>query len=76
MTQTFTTITSDKKKWIAFVLCLALGMMGAHYFYVGRFGRGLLYLFTAGLFGIGWLVDIFVILVGGFKDAGGMPLRK
>jgi restriction system protein len=75
-TPSYVTVTSDKKKWVAFVLCFLLGIMGAHYFYVGRFGRGLLYLFTGGLFAIGWIVDLFVILGGGFKDAGGLPLQR
>ena len=39
-------------------LCLFLGWMGAHKFYAGKTGMGILYLLTFGLFGIGWLVDI------------------
>lgn len=38
-------------------LCLFLGWAGAHKFYAGRIGMGILYLFTFGLFGIGWIVD-------------------
>ena len=49
-------------KWVAFVLCLFLGCLGAHKFYEGRTGMGVLYLFTMGLFGIGWVVDIIAIL--------------
>lgn len=30
----YVTVTSDKKKWVAFFLCLFLGCFGAHYFYV------------------------------------------
>lgn len=51
-----------KNKWIAFFWCFFLGMYGAHKFYEGRIGMGFLYLFTAGLFCIGWLVDIFLLL--------------
>lgn len=50
------------KKWVAFFLCLFLGFLGAHKFYEGRIGTGLLYLFTLGSFLIGWIVDIFNIL--------------
>lgn len=50
------------KKWVAFFLCLFLGFLGAHKFYEGRIGTGLLYLFTLGAFLIGWIVDIFNIL--------------
>lgn len=51
-----------KNKWVAFLLCLFLGAFGAHKFYEGKFGMGVLYLFTVGLFGIGWLVDLIMIL--------------
>lgn len=53
---------NPKNKWIAFFLCLFLGGFGAHKFYEGKFGMGILYLFTYGLFGIGALVDLIVIL--------------
>lgn len=39
-------------------LCLFLGWMGAHKFYAGKTGMGILYLLTFGLFGIGWVVDL------------------
>lgn len=38
-------------------LCLLLGWLGAHKFYAGRPGMGILYLLTFGLCGIGWIVD-------------------
>lgn len=49
-------------KWVAFLLCFFLGFWGAHKFYEGRTGMGILYFFTVGLFGIGWFVDIIAIL--------------
>ena len=49
-------------KWIALLLCILLGFLGAHKFYEGKGGMGVLYLLTCGLFGIGILVDIIVIL--------------
>jgi len=49
-------------KWTAFFLCLFLGFFGAHKFYEGKTGMGILYLFTLGLCGIGWFVDLIVIL--------------
>lgn len=51
-----------KNKWVAFCLCFFLGPLGAHKFYEGKIGMGILYLLTAGLFGIGWIIDIFTIL--------------
>lgn len=51
-----------RNKWVAFCLCLFLGAFGAHKFYEGKAGMGILYIFTCGLFGIGWLIDIISIL--------------
>ena len=52
----------QKNKWVSFALCLFLGCFGAHKFYEGKIGMGILYLFTCGLFYIGWIVDCFVLL--------------
>lgn len=52
----------QKDKWVAFCLCFFLGHLGAHKFYEGKIGMGILYLFTIGLFGIGWFVDWIVLL--------------
>ena len=51
-----------KNKWVAFCLCFFLGFLGAHKFYEGKAGMGILYLFTCGLFGFGVLIDLIVIL--------------
>lgn len=72
----YVTITSDKKKWVAFWLCFFLGFVGAHRFYVGKIGSGILYIFTCGLFGIGLIVDLIKILCGSFRDNTGAPLRQ
>lgn len=66
---------SNKDRVTALILCLFLGIFGAHHFYAGRSGKGVLYIFTAGLFGIGWLVDIIIISVGRFKDAQGRYIK-
>ncbi|MEG0794851.1 MAG: TM2 domain-containing protein [Bacilli bacterium] len=52
----------EKNKWLAFALCFFIGYFGAHKFYEGKTGMGVLYLFTGGLLGIGWLVDTIAIL--------------
>lgn len=49
-------------KWVALLLCFFLGVLGIHKFYEGKIGMGILYIFTFGLFGIGWLVDLIVLL--------------
>ena len=51
-----------KNKWVAFCLCLFLGFFGAHKFYEGKILFGIVYLFTCAFFGIGWLIDLIIIL--------------
>ena len=65
---------SGKNKSAALLLCFFLGYLGVHLFYVGRWKKGLLYLLTGGIFGIGWLIDIFVIGANKFKDSKDLPL--
>lgn len=66
---------SPKSKGFALFLCIIGGLFGAHQFYVGKTGKGILYLFTAGLFGIGWIIDLIAIISGAFEDANGYPLK-
>ena len=65
-TNSNTVNTNDQKKecdkWIAFLLCFFLGIFGAHKFYEGKTGLGILYIFTIGLFGIGYFIDLIIIL--------------
>lgn len=72
----FTPGVSRKSKSVALILCIFLGYIGAHKFYVGENGMGIIYLFTMGLFGIGWLIDIILIAAGSFKDESGLPLKQ
>jgi len=50
-----------RNKWVSFWLCFFFGWLGIHKFYEGKPVMGLLYLFTLGLLGIGWIVDIVLI---------------
>ena len=50
-----------RNTWISFLLCLCLGPVGIHKFYEGKVLMGLLYLFTGGLFGVGWVVDCILL---------------
>lgn len=52
----------QRSKWAALLLCLFLGCIGAHKFYEGKTGMGVLYLLTLGLFGIGVLIDFIALL--------------
>ncbi len=51
-----------RNKWAAFIICLFFGYFGAHKFYEGKITMGVIYLLTCGLCGIGWIVDIIIIL--------------
>jgi len=52
-----------KNKWVAFLLCVFLGFLGAHKFYEGKYLMGVLYIFTFGFFIIGWAVDAIALLL-------------
>ncbi len=60
------TVIQVKSKAVAYLLLFFLGLIGAHRFYLGKIGTGILYLLTAGVLGIGWLVDLFTL--GGQVD--------
>jgi TM2 domain-containing membrane protein YozV len=45
---------------IGYVLWI-FGFLGAHRFYFGRPISGTIYLFTFGLLGIGWIIDLFLM---------------
>jgi len=62
---------SPKSRTTALLLALLfpiVGLCGIHRFYAGKTGTGILWLFTAGLLGVGQLVDIIMIVVGTFRD--------
>lgn len=65
---------SSKSRVTALVLCLLLGVLGAHKFYLGKFWVGVVYIFTYGLFGIGWLIDLVTLIAGNPTDKKGYRL--
>jgi len=46
---------------VGWVLLTFLGAFGIHRFYLGKWGTGLLYLFTLGLLGIGIIYDFWTL---------------
>lgn len=72
----YQTMTSNKNKDIALLLCIFGGIFGLHQFYFGNIGKGVLYLFTGGILGIGWIMDIIRILNGSFEMMINMKLTK
>ena len=68
---------SDKSRLGALLFCLLLGVFGAHRFYVGKTGTGILTIVTlGGGFGIWPLVDLILIAIGSFRDKEGRRVVK
>lgn len=67
--------SSEKKRSIALILCIFLGILGVHRFYVGKMPSGILYFLTLGIFGIGWILDIIQILFGNWTDNMGYVIK-
>jgi TM2 domain-containing membrane protein YozV len=51
----------ERELWVAYLLWFFLGLIGVHKFYVGKIGMGILYIFTGGIFLIGWIIDLFTL---------------
>ena len=60
---------SDRLRGVALALNIPLGVFGAHRFYVGKIGSGILQLVTIGGLGLWWLYDLILIAAGEFRDA-------
>ena len=67
---------SEKRKLPAFLLCLFFGWFGVHRFYVGKVGTGVLQILTLGGLGLWTLLDLLVIVLGGFTDKEGRLITK
>lgn len=50
-----------KKLWVAYLLWFLFGLIGVHKFYLNKIFIGILYIFTGGLFFIGWFIDLFTL---------------
>lgn len=62
---------SPYSRTVALLLCIFLGLFGAHHFYVGKSGTGILILFLSWCTGLGaiWVfIDFIIILAGSFRD--------
>lgn len=67
-------ITSEKSWIVTLLLNLFFGNFGAHRFYVGKKITGILYLFTFGIFGIGYVYDLILLILVLFKDKSGATI--
>jgi TM2 domain-containing membrane protein YozV len=66
----------NKKRLTTAILALFLGIFGAHRFYVGKIGTGILQLLTAGGFFIWCFIDFVLIIFGEFTDNNGNKINE
>ena len=67
---------SDKILLPTFLLAFFFGVFGAHRFYVGKIGTGVLQLFTLGGFGVWTTIDWILILCKVFTDGNGRRITN
>ena len=61
----------DKDFVTTLLICIFLGGLGVHRFFVDKIGTGVLMLVTLGGLGIWWIIDIILIVTGSFEDSEG-----
>ena len=54
-------VTGPQDYSVAWILLTFLGVFGVHRFYLGKWGTGILYLVTLGIFGIGLVYDFWTL---------------
>ncbi len=57
----YRSVLPPKSVGVAYLFWFFFGLLGIHWFYLGKIGRGVLWLLTGGLLGVGWLVDLFML---------------
>lgn len=68
-------VKSDKDWMVTFVLAILVGVLGIDRFYTGSTRLGVLKLVTLGGLGLWWLIDLFLLVAGIYKDENGIPIR-
>ena len=67
---------SERSRGVALALAALLGPFGAHRFYVGKTGTGLLMLCTLGGAGLWYLYDLILVAGGSLRDADGRLVSR
>jgi TM2 domain-containing membrane protein YozV len=68
--------SSQRSRGITLALAAILGPFGAHRFYVGKNGTGMLMLATLGGLGVWYVYDLITIVGGSFRDASGRLVTR
>jgi hypothetical protein len=69
-------VITDSRWLTVLLLCFFLGVFGIHRFYTGHTAIGIVQLLTLGGCGIWTLVDLIIIITGGFRDAQGNLIKN
>lgn len=59
---------SNRSYFITLFLLIFLGYLGAHRFYAGKYLTGIIWLFTGGLFTVGYIFDLILFFSFNFRD--------
>lgn len=69
-------LPSERSRGVTLALAALLGPFGAHRFYTGKTGTGVLMLCTLGGAGFWYLYDLILVAGGSFRDASGRLVSR
>ena len=66
-----TPVYSPYSRCLVLILCYFLGWLGIHRCFTGNICTGIIWFFTFGILGIGWVVDMCMVAAGSYRDGDG-----